>query len=272
MKLIPSVFFLLLSYSIFAQQQRPSRPVHVDRGGDHWGDYYGESGSALTIFSENGDVFSLLINGIKQNNYPQQRVRVEGLPQIVNDIQIIFADNYPHTITKRIPFIDPVDGKAINLILKIVKARDGESILRFFKSTPIESNYQPDQNEYVMYYGRDVQVPNSQIVNNVPPPPIPQGPQPMDPQSFAAAISTISGNNFDDGKLSTAKAIANSNYFTTDQVIQVCKVLQWDESKLDFAKYAFKRTVDNNNYFKVNSVFQWDSNKQALNDFVNQNR
>lgn len=110
--------------------------------------------------------------------------------------------------------------------------------------------------------------------NDAPPPPpaAPAGPVAMDPQTFESARQAIAGNSFDDGKMSTAKTIAGANYLTTDQVITICQLFQWDESKLDFAKFAFKRTVDNNSYFKVNAVFQWDDSKQKLNDYVTQNR
>jgi hypothetical protein len=245
---------------------------HDNRGRDNDDRGYGancEAGSALTIFSENGERFLLIINGVKQNNYADSRVRIEGLPQVTNDIQIIFDDNRRPSISKRITFVDPVEGKAVNLAIKLERDRYGKPHLAFHRLSSLERDYRGEDGEYRMHYGEDRGHKPRQVVD-VPPPPA--GPTAMDAQTFASAKQAIKGSSFDDTKLSTAKSIANNNYFTTDQVIEICRLFNFSDSKLDFAKYAFKKTIDNNNYFKVNSVFSFDSEKEDLNNYVNSNR
>lgn len=243
-----------------------------NRGGGSGYDMNCEAGSALTIFSEQGEKFLLIINGVKQNNYADSRIRIEGLPQVTNDIQIIFDDNATPSISKRITFVDPVEGKAVNLTMRLERDRNGRPRLAFHKLTSLEREYRGERGEYIMHYGADAGHTPRQVNTTPPPPPPPPMPTPMDGQSFAAAKQAIKGTSWDDTKLSTAQSIANNNYFTTDQVIEICRLFTWDESKLAFAKYAFKKTLDNNNYFKVNSVLSWDSDKTALNDYVNANR
>ena len=247
---------------------------NYDQNGGGRAQTMGEAGSALTVFSENGDYFYLMINGIKQNMNAQTRVRVEMLPMVTNDIEIVFDDNSTRAIRRTINFVDPIDGQAINLTLKIVRERDGDAKLRFYRAQPLERGYHAEQNEYVMSYGRDNHTQPTQVIVNTPPPPppVPVGPSAMDNRSFDDAVQAIKGAAFDESKLSTAKTIANSNYFTTDQVITICQQFAFDDSKLNFAKYAFKKTLDNSAYYKVNSVFSFDSDKQALNDYVNKNR
>ena len=240
-----------------------------NRGGNGGYDFNCEAGSALTVFSENGEKFLLMINGVKQNYYADSRIRVQGLPQVTNDIQIIFDDNATPAISKRITFVDPVEGKAVNLTIKIERDRQGRPRLAFQKLTSLERDYRGDRNEYIMNYGEDRG--HKPVQTNTPPPP-PPAPMPMEMQYFAAAKQAIKGSSFDDTRLSTAKSIANNNFFTTEQVIEICRLFSFGDSKLEFAKYAFKRTVDNNNYFKVNAVFSFDSDKKALNDYVNANR
>ena len=74
--------------------------------------------------------------------------------------------------------------------------------------------------------------------------------------------------SFEDTKLSTAKTILASNFLTTDQVMQVCKLFSFEDSKVAFAKFAYSKTVDPNNYYKVANVFDFDADKQALNAFI----
>lgn len=231
-------------------------------------DFKPETGSALTVFSDNGERFFLMINGVKQNRFADSRIRIEGLPEITNDIQIIFDDNRTPSITKRINFMDPLEGRAVNLTLRLTRERNGVPRLAFYKLSSLERDYHAERGEYVMSFGNDHQ-PQQVTTNVVTPPPPPPAPMPMDMQSFNAAKQAIRGSSFDDTRLSTAKTIANSNYFTTDQVMEICKLFSFSDRKLEFAKYAYNRTVDVMNYYKVGAVFTFDSDKQALNDFIN---
>jgi len=50
--------------------------------------------------------------------------------------------------------------------------------------------------------------------------------------------------------------------------MEICRLFSLDNTKVTFAKFAYDRTVDQQNYFKVASVFDFDSNKKQLNDFI----
>ncbi|MBK7434744.1 MAG: DUF4476 domain-containing protein [Chitinophagaceae bacterium] len=91
---------------------------------------------------------------------------------------------------------------------------------------------------------------------------------PMGSADFAAALKTISNSSFEDSKLSTAKNIAKANCLSCEQVISICRQFSFEESKLNFAKYAFRHTTDPKNYFKVNDVFSFESSKEELNNFT----
>lgn len=91
---------------------------------------------------------------------------------------------------------------------------------------------------------------------------------PMDWNSFKSAKETVKNANFDDTRLSTAKSILSSNCMSTDQVIQICQIFGFEESKLNFAKFAYSKTTDPNNYFKVANIFSFDASKTDLNNFI----
>ena len=57
---------------------------------------------------------------------------------------------------------------------------------------------------------------------------------------------------------------------TTMQIKQICQLFSFENNKLEFAKRAYKSCVDKNNYFKINEVFKFDSDKQQLSNFINQ--
>lgn len=94
----------------------------------------------------------------------------------------------------------------------------------------------------------------------------------MNSRDFAAAKQTVDEASFEETKLSTAKTILTSNCFNTTQVIEICKLFGFEQSKLDFAKFAYGKTTDPGNYFKVNNVFSFDASKTELNNYISGNR
>jgi len=91
---------------------------------------------------------------------------------------------------------------------------------------------------------------------------------PMDWNNFKSAKKTIADATFEDTKLSAAKAILSSNCLLAEQVIQVCHLFGFEETKLKFAKLAYPKTTDQGNYSKVASVFTFNSSKTSLNNFI----
>lgn len=107
----------------------------------------------------------------------------------------------------------------------------------------------------------------------VTPAPAPSGgcSYPMSSSNFQSALASIDKQGFDDTKLSTAKSVIKSNCMTADQVATVCRKFGFEQTKLDFAKYAYQYTYDRNNYFKVNDVFDFDSSVEELNKHTSGN-
>jgi len=93
-------------------------------------------------------------------------------------------------------------------------------------------------------------------------------PWPMDEADFAEAKRTIASKDWDETRLSLAKQIVASNCLFADQVRDIAKLMEWEEAKLDFAKYAYDYTYDTGNYFKVSQVFEWEASTEALNEHI----
>ncbi len=280
----------------------------------------------ITVFSEDGDKFYLVLNGQKQNNTPQTNVRIDGLPNEFYNAKILFEDASKPEITKNIPTKDPGTNQFAEVTYKIKKTKDGDLKLRYFSATPVPVNYNPPPDMYVAHYGQaapassttvtqttvtstqvdpnvsmNVSVPGVNINVNMPnvdmnatttqttvtrtstttssssagydqpqsQPAAPAGCRyPMDFGSFKSAKETVEKASFDETKLSTAKSILSSNCVSTDQVITLCKLMSFEASKLDFAKFAYSKTTDQSNYFKVNNIFSFDASKTELNDFI----
>lgn len=92
--------------------------------------------------------------------------------------------------------------------------------------------------------------------------------RPMDASAFSSAKSSISSKGFDDTKLSTAKNAVKANCMSTTQIKEVMGLFGFEETKLDFAKYAYEFCTDKNNYYTVGDTFSFSTSADELNEFL----
>ena len=300
----------------------------------------------LTIFSEDGDRFYLMLNSVKQNSTPQANVRVDGLSADFYSAKIVFEDPSKPAITKSVPVKDPATNDFAEMTYKIKRTKDGELKLRYFGSNPVPVSYNPPPDMFMVHYGQVA--PPTQVSSTVtqststttntapagasinvngggvnmsinvadpasgtggvnmnlnvndanmtggmtqstttrtttttttnttdgtysaPPPAAATCQYPMDGGSFGSALNTIKNASFEETKASTAKSIVKANCVSVDQVMAICKQFSFEQTKLDFAKFAYSRTTDKSNYFKVANVFDFDASKEDLNSFIAQ--
>ncbi len=91
---------------------------------------------------------------------------------------------------------------------------------------------------------------------------------PMSKDSFATAKNNISGKSFEDSKLTVAKQIAKSNCLTAQQISEILKVFGFEDSRLDFAKYAYDYCYNQNEYYLINESFQFESTIEELDAYL----
>lgn len=91
---------------------------------------------------------------------------------------------------------------------------------------------------------------------------------PADDTEMKSALESIKSKSFEDGKLTVAKQIAKNKCLTAEQVKQVMMSFGFEETKLDFAKFAYDYTYDQGNYYVVNDAFGFEMTIDELNDFL----
>jgi hypothetical protein len=91
---------------------------------------------------------------------------------------------------------------------------------------------------------------------------------PMSSTEFADARKSIESKSFEETKMTMAKQIGRDRCFTVDQVKSVMGTFSFEDSKLEFAKYAYDRTHDIGNYYKLNDAFTFESSVDDLNTFL----
>jgi hypothetical protein len=214
----------------------------------------------IIIESKNNE----LVNDVQLNNQqPQQELNVQQPQQVQQNLQLHQPANQNQQqggIGATI--IDPTTGQPISVNVSFnVPVTDPQNI------------NQPQQE----FSQNQVQKPiQTQVQNIEKQPQFQQQPQqisptyyqPMSPEDFASAKASISSKSFEDSKLTLAKQIAASNHLTSKQVKEIMQLFSFEDSKLDFAKYAYKYVYDPNNYYIVNDAFKFSSSIDELNEFI----
>ncbi len=99
-------------------------------------------------------------------------------------------------------------------------------------------------------------------------PPVPAGPFAMNPADFSQLKQTINNAGFENTRLSIFKQALNYNYFTTAQVRELMDLFWFENSKLEVAKIAYPKTIDQNNYYQVNNEFSFSSSVNELGQYI----
>lgn len=97
-------------------------------------------------------------------------------------------------------------------------------------------------------------------------PPVYQG---MSAADFERLKNSVSAQSFDSNRLTVAEQGVAMNHLTSDQVLQLMNLFSFESTKLDFAKYAYGKTIDRNNYYVVNSGFGYSSSVDELAAYIN---
>ncbi|MEZ5015156.1 MAG: DUF4476 domain-containing protein [Chitinophagales bacterium] len=95
-----------------------------------------------------------------------------------------------------------------------------------------------------------------------------EGCVPVGQNDYNSMKWSISSKSFEDSKLSMAKQITASNCVSAEQVRDIMLLFDFEETRLDFAKFAYAYTADKNNYYKVNDAFTFESSIDALTEYI----
>jgi|DewCreStandDraft_4_1066084.scaffolds.fasta_scaffold102286_2 hypothetical protein len=91
---------------------------------------------------------------------------------------------------------------------------------------------------------------------------------PMSNQSFADAKKSISSKSFESSKITVAKQVISNNCLTVAQVKEIVRLFDFESSRLEIAKFAYRYTYDKGNYYQLNDAFDFESSIDELNSYI----
>ncbi len=90
----------------------------------------------MSLFSEEGTPFYLILNGIRQNQNPETNIRVNGLINEYYSAKIVFNNEAIHPVEKKYLQVVDVNNTRGEVTYKITRTNKGKIKLRFFSFTP----------------------------------------------------------------------------------------------------------------------------------------
>ncbi len=122
---------------------------------------------ALTIFSENGEKFFLILDGQRQNNVAQTNVRIEGLTHPNYTAKIIFEDKALPEVSRNYLAIADGNQTMMDVTYKIKHDKNGQPKLGMMPTTfiPYQQEAAPAPEVYVVHYGTPDPMPASTTVS-----------------------------------------------------------------------------------------------------------
>lgn len=272
----------------------------------------------IVFFTENGERFSLVLNGMLQNHQPETNIKVTDLPAPSYKVKIIFEDAKLKEVNKTI-YLNPETETTYSV--KYIKKKG--YTLRLMNTYPVMTEYEMVPGQMVVGYhplgvstntGSATSIVNTTTINNnvtisangvgnnvnvvnsnegagsqqagsttginsgsgsnpnqylLPGYNGPYGcPWPMTPGDFEQAKASISSKSFEDSKLTIAKQIIQTNCLLSTQVKEIMLLFSFEDTRLQFAKYAYAYTLDLRNYYKLNDAFTFESSIDELNNYI----
>ncbi len=87
-------------------------------------------------------------------------------------------------------------------------------------------------------------------------------------KEFESLKERVKQNTFDAGKLEAAKNLTRANSLTANQVAEINNLLNMDNNRLEFAKFAYEFTYDRQNYSTVINTMAFTNNRRSLEQFI----
>jgi len=87
--------------------------------------------------------------------------------------------------------------------------------------------------------------------------------------AFQDLLNVIDHQSFESTRMQIAKqAIRQHGVISTNQVIDLMRMMTFESSKLELAKFAYQYTADQGNYFRLFNEFTFDSSVRELSHFI----
>jgi hypothetical protein len=186
----------------------------------------------LVVFSNEGQPFTLILDGLKENQTPATNVRVVGLDLKAYQVKVIFENKRLKDANTTITFFRT--GK--ECVFGLNRKGKKKHTIDYVSEKEIDG-FLDAQNQL---NPPNTNLPtNTQNLTSVPTTvPTPEPVSTPTISAFEAGLNNIASQSTDAAKLSAALAMLQSNTYNATQIKQILSLFSSEQTKLTFAKQA----------------------------------
>ena len=242
--------------------------------------------ASLVIQADQHETFWIFVNNVLQYNDPSESVFVNNLAPGVYNITVTMNNPGQTAMNTQIQAhegknyysvsFDPYNNR-ITLRCVDQDVQMANSMVGSFMQMTAQMNamYEADVNRPVgqpdPHYTQGAPGPPP-APGMAPPPPVSAGPMPCNDHDFREIKMLVANETFEDKKLTIAKQATQAEWLTVDQLAEIAMLFDFENTKLDYLKFAYDYCFDPNKYYKVNKVFEFSYSIDELNDYIQSHR
>lgn len=235
--------------------------------------------SNLVFFSENGEKFTVVLNGIVRNAQPESNVKVAGITGAPYLVKIEMADTASGVISEK---IEAVAGKERTYTIRLRTITETEKSIKKAGVDIERVIEQGDKNEAAAKK-QNISETNSKYIlklfseSDIVKTPVTTAQQavaqsecayPLNDGTFAAALQKMETLESDEKRMVESKQLAGSSCLSVNQVRQLILMFSQEENRLELAKYAYPHTFDKQNYGKVSETLSFEASVKELENYI----
>lgn len=199
----------------------------------------------LVVFCNDGERFTLILNGLKENSRPETNVRVEGLDLKVYEVKVIFENPKLKDVNTTLTFYRTNKECVFALNKKGSKKHTMDYVSEKDIIPQAVQPSAPVQASAPSY--SNAQAPATNISTPAPSTPT------VSP--FQALLDNILAQVTESGKLNTANAALEVMTFSLDEIKQILPLFASDQTRLAFAKQVYTKIKDPSFYQGILDTF-----------------
>ena len=165
----------------------------------------------------------------------------------IAELLTIVQDAEQQLELSKVGYVHTVDTENYQLLVNQLPAYKREAFYKFVSSRPKAVSIQPSNN-YPSYNNSTQQTSLGVI----------------DDQRLDQAIAQIKAESFSSGKTKICNDVITNNKFTSAQVLKLISVLSFEEDRLNAAKKAYPKTIDQANFSVVYEAFSFPASIDEL--------
>ena len=90
----------------------------------------------------------------------------------------------------------------------------------------------------------------------------------MKKDDFKDLKKSVNNRSFESSNSAIIKTAIDENYFTAEQIRELLGFFTFEDTKLEIAKYSYKKICDTKNFFKVYDAFDFESSITELKNYI----